>query len=140
MLHSAPLRTTVGAAWPHVLAPAVGIQGFKTLGLFLGLSCSIGVQGNEWQAPDAAQHGALFIILAAHLMPLFPPHYVVYQTEQWGHAVLAEGNRVWGPPHHGSVRRDWDVFRGAVEASSLSCFQCLASSYANMDNDTNDSI
>lgn len=75
------------------------------------------MQGNDWQAPDAAQHGALFVILAAHLMPRFPPHYVVYQTEQWGHAVLAEGNRVWGPPHNGTARRDCAaVFRNAVEA------------------------
>ena len=75
------------------------------------------MQGNAWQAPDEAQHGALFIILAAHLMPRFPPHYVVYQTEQWGHQVLAAGNRVWGPPHNGTARTDCtEVFRNAVEA------------------------
>ncbi|KAK9832609.1 hypothetical protein WJX81_003413 [Elliptochloris bilobata] len=74
------------------------------------------VTGNDWQAPDEALHGALFIILAAHLMPRFPPHYVVYQTEQWGHQVLAEGNRAWGPPHNGTQRVDCaEVFRNAVE-------------------------
>ena len=75
------------------------------------------VQGNVWQAPDTAQYDALFIILAAHLMPRFPPYYVVYQTEQWGHHVLAEGNRVWGPQHNGTERDDFaEVFRHAVEA------------------------
>ena len=85
------------------------------------------MQGNEWQAPDAAQHGALFVILAAHLMPRFPPHYVVYQTEQWGHAVLAEGSRVWGPPHNGTARRDCaEVFRNAVEVRTRSTWDaCL---------------
>lgn len=75
------------------------------------------VQGNEWQAPDTAQYDALFIIMAAHLMPRFPPYYVVYQTEQWGHHVLAKGNRVWGPQHNGTERTDFaEVFRHAVEA------------------------
>ena len=85
------------------------------------MTCPSRTQGNEWQAPDTTQHGALFVILAAHLMPRFPPHYVVYQTEQWGHAVLAEGNCVWGPPHNGSARRDCaEVFRNAVEARPCS--------------------
>jgi len=77
----------------------------------------LGPQGNQWQAPDPALHGALFVLLAAHLMPSFPPHYVVFQTEQWGHPLLAEGGAAWGPAHGGAARRDCGaVFRGAVEA------------------------
>jgi hypothetical protein len=77
----------------------------------------LGPQGNQWQGPDPALHSALFVLLAAHLMPSFPPHYVVFQTEQWGHPLLAEGSAAWGPAHGGAARRDCgDVFRGAVEA------------------------
>ena len=49
----------------------------------------------KFPATDPANDDALYIIMAAHTLEELPPHYILYQTEQWGHFALQPYNAVW---------------------------------------------
>ena len=52
---------------------------------------------HEYMFPhtDPADDGALYILMTPHLCVDLPPHYIIWQTEQWGHYMLQTGNRRW---------------------------------------------
>lgn len=50
----------------------------------------------EFPATIHANSGALYILIAAHNIGELPPHYIIYQTEQWGHERLQPYKAVWG--------------------------------------------
>ncbi|CAL5224030.1 g6650 [Coccomyxa viridis] len=66
--------------------------------------------------PDPADDDALYIIMPAFSASSFPPHYILYQTEQWGHQTLDPHNAVW-PNKRGNQTRQFtlDAFEGALE-------------------------
>lgn len=52
---------------------------------------------HEYMFPhtDPADDRALYILMTPHLCVDLPPHYIIWQTEQWGHYMLQVGNRRW---------------------------------------------
>ncbi|CAL8471410.1 g10952 [Coccomyxa elongata] len=65
---------------------------------------------------DPADDGALYILMTPHLCVDLPPHYIIWQTEQWGHYMLQVGNRRWANQRNEPDLLDFvEVFEGAVE-------------------------
>lgn len=52
---------------------------------------------HEYMFPhtDPKDDRALYILMTPHLCVDLPPHYIIWQTEQWGHRMLQVGNRQW---------------------------------------------
>jgi hypothetical protein len=86
-------------------------------------SVTLTLWGLGYNATDPALDASLYIMMTPHLATDFPPHYILWQTEQWGTDALRLNRPRW-PKGRSGARTD---FVGAFEARTLS-FCCLSSS------------
>jgi hypothetical protein len=83
---------------------------------------------SEYMFPhtDPADDDALYILMTPHLCVELPPHYIIWQTEQWGHSMLKEGNKRWANQRNARELQDFiEVF----EVSTPHNCQCLPLPY-----------
>ena len=76
------------------------------------------VLSNFPQLPDPhpAHDNALYIIMPAFSASTLPPHYILYQTEQWGHPTLQPHSATWANKQGNSTRQ---ITLDAFEVSAL---------------------
>ena len=55
--------------------------------------------------PDPVDDDALYIVMPAFSASVFPPHYILYQTEQWGHLTLEPHSAVWPNKRENKTRQ-----------------------------------
>ena len=65
------------------------------------------VLSNFQQLPDPlpADDDALYIIMPAFSASMLPPHYILYQTEQWGHPTLDPNSATWANQRGNKTRQ-----------------------------------
>ena len=85
-------------------------------------SVALTLWGLAYNATDPALDGSLYIMMTPHLAADFPPHYILWQTEQWGTHALRLNKPGW-PKARSGARTD---FLGAFEARAL-FFLCHSS-------------
>ena len=59
----------------------------------------------DFPPADTTDDKALHIFLPAHEVRAFPPHYILYQTEQTTHPCLNHTNPFWPPSRNGSRKQ-----------------------------------
>ena len=66
--------------------------------------------------PHPAEDDALYIIMPAFSASMFPPNYILYQTEQWGHWSLDPNNAIWPNQKENASRQSTlDAFEVGTE-------------------------